>query len=188
VNVPQPEHRELSREEAEDLVHEAFACEREIKANIATIHADTWTLAEHVYEFHELRGWTLVGYETLEKFLAQPEVGMSRTSFFRLFQTWRDLVEVRKVAPERLSEIEPSKVYEVRPAIMSGKVSPDDALDDAQALGFRDLREKYRLKSPGAGTSLAAEEEPVRTRCPACGGWTRTAPVLSGREDGVING
>ena len=107
--------------------------------------------------------------------LAQPEIGLSRSWFFRLIQTWRDLVVVRKVSPARLAAIDTTKVEEIRPAIMSGHVKPDAALADAEALGRRDLREKYR--SLAADTPLAAEREPVRTRCPHCGGsgWTTEA-------------
>lgn len=169
------QHRELSSEEAEDLVHEVFETERKIKADLAAIVADTWTLAEHLYDFHELRGWTLLGYETLNEFLAQPDIGLSRSTFFRAVQAWRDLVKVKKVAPARLSGIEPSKAQEVLPAIMRGDVKVDDALDDAVALGKRDLREKYRLSAGKvAPARLAAEDEPIRTRCPACGEWTTT--------------
>jgi hypothetical protein len=104
-----------------------------------------WALAEHLHEFHEERYWTLLGYETLEEFLAEPEVGMSRSAFFRLVEAWHWLVEVRKVAPARLSELAPSKVQEVLPAIRRGDVSPDDALADAKGFGKRDLREKYGI-------------------------------------------
>jgi len=81
--------RELTEAEVDELVHAAFACERDIKAAIAEITADTWTLAERLHAFHELRGWSLLGYETLNEFLAQSEIAMSRSSFFRLVQAWR---------------------------------------------------------------------------------------------------
>lgn len=182
-----PQHRELTQAEVDALVHDAFECEREIKGAIRAVHAKTWTLAEHLYRLSEEHHWVHLGYETLNEWLAQPEIGLSRSSFFRLVQAWRDLVQVKKVAPTRLSRIEPSKVQEVLPAIMAGDVYAEDALADAEALGFRDLREKYRqLRSRGAATSLAAEQEPVRTRCAACGEWTTTPPVLTIREDGVI--
>ena len=167
--------RELSPDEADALVHRAFETERAIKADLAALHADTWTLAKHLYEFREQRGWTLLGYGTLNEFLAQPEIGISSRWFFRLAQMWRDLVEVKQVSAPTLRDLEPSKVQEVMPAIMSGTVKPDDALADAKALGFRDLREKYRLpaiaghgQAPDGSTPLAAENEPVRVPCPHC--------------------
>lgn len=187
---PQPKARELSKGEADALVHAAFECERELKARIAQVHAGTWAVAEALYSFHGLQGWTLVGYETLEEFLAQPEIGMSRRSFFRLVQAWRDLHVVRQVPAPALSEVEPSKVYEVLPAVMRGDVSPQDALDDAKALGLRDLREKYRLanvrrhgQAPDDSTPLDASSEPARARCPTCQQWTtedRLPKVIDG--------
>lgn len=169
--------RKLTPEERQELRDQAFDLERKIKVGVRQIHEDTWDLAKALYEFHELRGFGLLGYETLEGFLAQPELGISRAWFFRLVQAWYWLVVVREVAPARLFPLEVSKVHEVLPAIRRGEVKPAQALDDVQALGKRDLREKYR--SRGGRDSLAAEEEPVRVRCPTCSQWT-TEEVIDG--------
>jgi len=61
---------------------------------------------------------------------------------------------------------------------MAGDVGVEDALSDAEVLGRRDLREKYG-PSGAAVTRLAAEEEPIRSRCSHCAGsgWiTEEAP------------
>ena len=56
---------------------------------------------------------------------------------------------------------------------MRGIVEAERALDDAEALGFRDLREKYRT----------AGDEPARVKCPTCSTW-----VPEDRLSVVING
>lgn len=167
------EAREVTDEEADALVHQAFELEREIKRQCIAAHAAYWDLAASLWRFHEIRGWTKLGYEKLEEFLAQPEIGISRSSFFRAVQAWRDLVVVKEIAAPRLSRIQPSKVQEVLPAIMRGNVKAERALDDAEALGFRDLREKYRT----------AGDEPARVKCPTCSTW-----VPEDRLSVVING
>jgi hypothetical protein len=127
-----------------------FALERKIKAALGAVHASWWTLSKSLYEFHEGGYWGSLGYETLEEFLVQPDLGLSRRQFFLMTQLWRDLVVVKQIEPERLEALEPSKVREVLPAIMRGDVAIDDALDDAAGLGYRDVVEKYRKQKAWA--------------------------------------
>ena len=172
-----PSARKLTKKEAQALTDEAFALERRIKAAWTATNVAGWALAEALYDFHERGAWRLVGYDTLEDFLGQPELGISRSAFFRAVQLWRDLVIVREIPAETLAPIELTKVAEVAPAIRKGEVVAEDALDDAAGLSRSDLRIKYG-RSPGAGTQkpddsvpLAAEQEPARVRCNVCGSW-----------------
>lgn len=159
----QPKVRELSREEAKALVHAAFACERRIKEGIAQIQDDTWALAEHLYEWHRERYWEVVGFETLEAFLAQPEIEMSPRSFFRLVQVWRDLHVTKQLPPVALRQIEVSKAAVILPAVMSGKVKPEKALDDAKALPRRALEQKYRQDGVGNTQTPNPSTEGLKT-------------------------
>lgn len=170
---------ELTEEQKEELAHQAFELERKIRARVDAGRQAWWDLAEVLYEFHEVRGWELLGYDTLEEFLGQPEIGMSRRSFFRAVQVWRDLAVVKKLPTSDLKEVEPSKAVEVRPAIMSGSVKPEKALDDAKELSVRDVVEKYRPSAiarhgqqPNGSSKLDASKEPERVRCPTCRQWT----------------
>jgi hypothetical protein len=186
-DFPQPKAREVSDEEARELVHVAFELEREIKACVNQIHVDTWALAKALYEFREHGTHKLLGYETLEEFLGQPEIGISRSWFMALANMWRDLVVVRQVSPGRLEGIEPTKVRETMRAIRAGDVHPEKALDDAAALSRSDVIEKYQPaniarhgQSPDDSTPLDASAEPERIRCPLCDGWT-TEDVIEGK-------
>jgi hypothetical protein len=137
------------------LAKEAFEVERRIVANAQSISVATWELSKDLYELHERGLFRALGYDTLEEFLAMPELGMSRAQFFRLTRTWRDLVVVRQVPEERVRALEPSKVHEVLPKVMKGDAILNDALDDAEHLGFRDLRIKY-------GTASREDREKAR--------------------------
>lgn len=166
---------ELTEEESEQLTNAAFDLERVIKARVGGAREAWWELAESLYAFHELRGWTLLGYDSLELFLAQPDVGMSRRSFFRAVQTWRDLAVTKQLPASQLKEIEPSKATQIAPAILSGSVDAEDAMDDAKELSFRDVVEKYSLagqkrsgQKPDDSTPLDASKEPKYVRCPHC--------------------
>lgn len=163
-----------------DPSREAFDLEQQIKRAAVAGHVAWWELSRLLYEFHEGGHWRPLGYETLTEFLAQPDLGISRTQFFRMTKLWRDLAVERGVPARVLTSVEPSKVREVAPAIVAGDVTVEDAISDAQALGYRDLRDKYR---DGVSGKLDADSEPERAKCPVCGSWT-TADKLKGAEDG----
>ncbi len=182
--------RELTKREGEALVSSAFKLERKIKEKVAAEHAAWWDLAEALYEFHEMRGWTLLGYETLQEFLAQPEIGMKKSAFHQAVACWRDLHVTRQLPKAELEVIEPSKAREVRPAIMRGDVKPKQALADAAELGVRDLIEKYRPENiaehgqaPDGSTPLDADAEPERVQCPHCGSWVVKSALNSARVE-----
>ena len=121
--------------EGEEFAKPAFGLESQIKAAFARAAESWWELARLLYEFQEAKAWKGLGYDTLAEFLAQPELGMSTRQFFQMTKLHRDLVVVRQIEPEVLSEVEPSKAREVAPAIMRGDVAVEDALDDARRPG-----------------------------------------------------
>lgn len=171
--------RELTQEETDKLVHEAFELEREIKTKVVGGREAWWQLAEVLYRFHEKSDPKYLGYEDVDEFLAQPEIGLSRRSYFRAVQLWSELIVVKQLPAAEVTEIEPSKAREVMPAIMRGDVKVEDALDDARALSKRDVIEKYRPSNQarhGQATNdskpLNAADEPERVRCDRCGQWT----------------
>ena len=182
---------EMTKKEAEALVSAAFESEQRIKQAAGNIRVAWWELAEEFYDFHEAGYWSYLGYETLDEFLAQPELGVKRATFFRMTKLWRDLVVTKQLPIETLRELEPSKLREVTPAIMRGEVKPDDAFDDVNGLSFRDIRTKYRPEEqakhgqkPDDSEPLDASAEPQRVQCTACGSWV-TADQLQEDSDGT---
>lgn len=170
--------KEMTKKEAEAHVSAAFKLERRIKEAAVKVHESWWVLSEALYEFHEAGFWSALGYGSLDEFLAQPDLGMSRSQFFQMTKLWRDLVVVKKLPPGDLKELEPSKVREVAPAIMKGEVLPEDALADAEELSYRDVKVKYRpeeqaktgQKADGS-TPLDAASEPKAVKCFNCGNY-----------------
>jgi hypothetical protein len=189
--VPATQAREMTKEEADAFVSAAFQAERKIKQAALRAHESWWELASALYEFHEAGYWRALGYDSLDEFLAQPDMSLSRSTFFQMTKTWRDLVVVKKLPASTLAEIEPSKVQEVTPAIMRGDVSPEDALDDAKGLSYRDVRRKYRPEEaakhgqkPDDSVPLSAGHEPIPVKCGTCGQWyTPDAPIDSTAEE-----
>ena len=179
--------RELTEKEAEAVRASAFQMELQIKKVAVHVHEAWWVMAELLYEFHEKGYWAHLNYDSLDEFLAQPEIGISRSQFFRMNKMWRDLVVVKELPTATLKELEPSKVREVVPAIMRGDVEPEDALDDCAGLSYRDVRKKYRPEEAQKhgqkaddSKPLAAEDEPVAVQCDACGSWYFPEETLDG--------
>lgn len=146
---------------APEVAHEF---ERRILGLARRVNASAWEMAALLYEWHEHQMWRLAGYETLNEFLAQPELGLSRTQFFRLTRLWRDLAVVKRVPTSVLAELDPSKAELVAPKIMRGEVDTEEAFADARVLGVRDLRERYGPEP---------DVVPEKVKCEACGSWYR---------------
>jgi hypothetical protein len=137
------EARDSSPEERQDRAEAMFAVEAAIKENLAVGRGAAWELARNLYEFNEESGWTALSYETQADWLAQPDIGMTKTEFFRMVRRYRELVINRQLDQVTLVELAPSKVDIVMPAIESGKITMQEIIDDVQQLGARDLRDKY---------------------------------------------
>lgn len=188
----------ITEKERQEITNLAFDLERKIKAAAAKVHESWWDLSQALYEFHDRGYWSALGYESLDEFLAQPELGISRSQFFQMTKLWRDLVVVKQLPAENLKALEPSKVREVAPSIMRGEVKVEDALDDAASLSFRDVKEKYRLEerakhgqAPDDSTPLDADKEPERRKCDKCGSWftptsaSQSQPTPQEQEDDI---
>jgi hypothetical protein len=134
---------ELTDEEREEKIQELNQLDQAIKAAIGQGRAAMWQLAKSLFEFNEEEGWVFLGYESQGEWLAQPEIGMSKRNYHRMVRLYRETVVMRKLPEATMALLEPSKVEIVLPAIESNKVKAAVALEDAETLGVRDLREKY---------------------------------------------
>lgn len=135
--------RDLTPEEADERMKRLTGLERQIHAGLRAGRATMWAVAQSLYEWDEEAGWSALGYESIGDWLSQPEIGMSRKTYYRSVQMWREFVVVRRLDPEKLLALDIGKVEVVLPALKAGRVDLDDALSDAEALGRADLRDKY---------------------------------------------
>jgi hypothetical protein len=163
------EARDSTPEERQERAEAMFAIEQRIKESLAVGRSAAWELAKSLYEFNEENGWTALGYENQTDWLAQPDIGMTKTEFFRMVRRYRELVINRQIEQEVLLQLPPSKVDILMPTIEAGKVGIDEIVDDINSMGARDLREKYMgvLKSsdptePGEEDSQLDPSEKAR--------------------------
>lgn len=148
-----------------DPSDEAHELSRRIEHSLALMRREWAALAGYLYDFVETRAWVALGYDSLREYLAQPEVDVGERYVYQLIEAHRTLVVERQVAPERLADVEMTKVRAVIPAIRRGEVEVEEALADAQVMSRVDLERRYR--NPGAPIDPA--REPVWETCAHCG-------------------
>lgn len=159
-----------SREVAEN----ASILEQAIVDDIQHIRSCWVALAAKLHVFAEHRCWEQLGYDSLELWLAGPDIEIRRTNFFELVETHRQLRLERGISAERLQQLDVSKVQAVLPAIRRGHVSADVALADCEALTRTDLREKY-ARHPSIAAAGSVEGRPIAPddfhyeKCKECG-------------------
>lgn len=125
--------------------------------------------AEAAWKIRQEEGWLALGYAGIGEYLAGPEIGLSRPDFYALGDIWEQYIVSGGQDENRL--VAPSKLTVPMRALKAGEVSPGDALTDAETLGLRDLRIKYRgEKEPESGRPDAASREfGYPFACAACG-------------------
>lgn len=190
--IEKADAKELTAEEQQQRAAACFQIETSIKSAIAEGKKALWDLAENLYLFDEESGWTALGYENQAEWLAQPDIGITRTAYFRLVRKWRELVIFRKLPITKLVELDGSKVDIVMPAIEGKAIDINTIIEDVQELGARDLREKY-VKAPSApstpppdggadddtgGKTIETDAKPTKAAD------VKPAPV----EDGTVKG
>jgi hypothetical protein len=125
-----------------------FALDQEVRRGIAEGRKAMWATARALEKMDLVAGWSALGYDSLNEYLA--ELGISARTFRRSVRAVREL-DRRKVSPARFDELDVTKVDLVLGAVTEGQVKMKEALDDAEALGWRDLREKYLGGAASAG-------------------------------------
>jgi hypothetical protein len=153
-----PKARELTPDEAELRASAMYALDQEIKKGLRSGREAMWKVAQALHEFDEGSGWTALGYEKLSDWLAEPDIGMMRRTYYRLVSSYRELVVLRRVDESKLLELDVSKVDIVLPAVKSGKVDLEDALEDVKELGARDLRDKYISRPDPADSATTTDD------------------------------
>jgi hypothetical protein len=167
-------------------VEQAHQAEAKVREVLGETKAAAWRLAEALYAFDEAVGWRRLGHESLEEWLAQPEIGITKTTYYDLVGAWRKFVIHRGVEGERLKVLDPSKVAIVANSVEKSKATVEEALSDAEALGYRDLRAKYaKAKPPEAGLPQGGETEDAQPDEVVAGEGNLTADLQSEEPESV---
>lgn len=148
------------------IVDRAHATAETIVEARAASRQNLWVLAAALHAFTEERMWAPLGFDTLEEWLASPEIELRRTHVFRLTRVYRSLVIERQVPPAELEGVDVTKADVVLAAVRDGRTDVSEALADARALTRKDLEAKYGSADPSGGG-----EEPARVQCDACGSF-----------------
>jgi hypothetical protein len=171
---------ELERREqqqAELAAKKAHKLDEQIRKSVTAMRSSWVPLAKTLDDFNDERAWELLGADSLEEYLAQPEVELKRSTYFRLIQVHREFVVERDVSPARLKGLDYTKLQVVIPKLKAGEVDVDQALSDVQVLGRRDLEEEYRRGGLERGLD---DPDPERVQCEVCGAWHDKEKAVEG--------
>jgi hypothetical protein len=154
---------ELTDEEIAQRSQAMYALDQEIRAGLAKGRAGLWEAAKALYAFDEQSGWSALGFESVRHYCADPGVEISRSTYNAMKRAYGQTVVLRKVDFDRVKQIDYGKVEIVLSKVSTGEKKIDEALDDAEAMGYRDLREEYwgpkpATKEGGTGPDARTEE------------------------------
>jgi hypothetical protein len=136
--------RKPTQEEVESNRQWAFMADADLKGALRQVRVDLWEVAKRLHEWDERQGWAWTGnYDTLGEWLADPDVTMTRGTYYRLRDSYRCLVIEEHIDEAAVRELETSKVGVVIKAIRAHDVDVNEAISDVEVLPVRDLREKY---------------------------------------------
>jgi len=141
-------------------VNIAYKVDVQLKEIKRVVNSNFLMIAEKLKSIKDNKYYKVLGYDTFESYIAQPELAFSRSSVYRLIQIYKKFVLENNVAPERLSEIEWTKLAVVTPHV--NKDNMENLLHDAKELSRSDLKQK--IKDP---VRLKVERKYIT--CPKCG-------------------
>jgi hypothetical protein len=157
ARTPTPEEIQANREWA-------VAKNERIITKKQTAEGAVLDLAEELWEWDMRQGWLWLteddSYRHLSDWLADPQVGMTRATYYRLLKAYRP-VAMRLIPMTVAKELDHSKLAVVSKALCKGEVSAAEAIADVKASGWRDLRGKYEPAVVSDDPSVAALQQSV---------------------------
>jgi hypothetical protein len=136
----------------------ALIAEAQVKEALREGKSALWKLAEALYHFNDQNGWAVLGYESLSRWLEDPEIDMTRGTYYRLVGTWQKLAIEKGVKLAQLEGVDMSKAALVADEIASGGVRTSTALKDVEQMPASKLREKYGKARRGRPPKSAPAE------------------------------
>jgi hypothetical protein len=158
--------RPATAEEIEQARDWSLQADADIKEAILRGRRALWEVAKQLHEWDLRQGWRWTGnYESLGEWLGDPQVAMTRTTYYRLRDGYRTLVIDRRVDETVVRELDTSKVGVVLRAVRDRDVRVEDAIADVESLSKSDLIEKYNPRA----------EEPLQNGTPTGGTLSQIA-------------
>lgn len=155
---------ELSHVETEELVAHAHNLSSDIREGAQAIEKAWLLLGHKLFEFERIEGWLHDGSvcESFRAWCGQPGCPVSYQYARQLIQVYRTYCVNFAVPVENLTNAPVRGLLETRKAVEAGKVEPEQAIADAEALSESDLRALY------SGDQRNDDGGPVLVRCPSC--------------------
>jgi hypothetical protein len=103
-------------------------------------------LAKALYEMEEQKLYENLGYKSFNAYLADPEVGIARSTAYKLKGIYKDLILNQSIQTDQLIQIGQDKLDIIRKYIVQQPALTQELLADARTLSKTDLRKQIRDK------------------------------------------
>jgi len=123
---------------------EAVATDMQIKFRRKEIETLFLLLAKYLYTMREKKLWKVLGYHSMNSYLADPDVGIDRSDYYLLVGIYEDFVLKLSVQSDNLNQVGKTKLGIIRPYVNEHEDQVDELLNDAMALSKTDLRKQLR--------------------------------------------
>ena len=123
-----------------DIAHENFTRTIDAKCEIAK---NFLTLGKLLKECLDEGYWKLLGSESFEAYVAQPEIALSRSYAYQVVKLYEVYVQKLGLATETLQAIGPHRLIRLLPAAEDGRFD-EEMLGKAASLSLSDLETEYR--------------------------------------------
>lgn len=138
--TPRPA-RDLTPGEQKARAEAAYDVDQRLKSALAAGREAAWEVAEACADFADSQGYLDLGFDSLNEYLGDPDIGISRSFFQKLVRIAR-FARTRQLVDE-FRTLELTKVSVVLPAMQSGQVPAEQAISDVRSLSRSDLVEAY---------------------------------------------
>ena len=175
-------------EAVEKIASLASSIERDVISTIADIRRSWAELAAHLYAANQHSAWLALGYETLDEWLAQPEIDLGRRYFLQLVETYRVLHIEHGVDVNEIGRVDVTKAIVVlaavredqiprRPRSPTPRASPAPICGRSTAISSQTRRTAKRASTPMTSTSRPVPPAGTSTESVADGAQLRDEAV-----------
>jgi len=151
---------------------EAFRNRQEIIRQKSDIAGSFLNLGKLFHECHQNSYWKLLGHDSFEEFIADPEIAFRRSTAYQYMALYRLFVLELGAGIDRLKAIGPHRLEIVKAALSDGRgeaarsdgrTNTDDLLEKAEHLSLSDLREETKIKVKVTGGAATASPRSLPT-------------------------
>jgi len=143
----------------------AFKLDQQLKHLKRTVEASGLVMGKILYEIQEDRLYEVLGYDTFEQYLADPELSFKRSTAYNLKKIYKQWVLEYGYSIDELQDVGYDRL--LKAGKMATKKTADEWLEKAKSLSRTDLE----ISTQEAKEGKEFMPRPRLQKCPICKKW-----------------